>query len=464
MTDPFPTGQREGEFEAMPVEEPRRAASVTLRTDEVRQARAASLDAANKSLADALRITYRLLQVVMVALAGLFLFSGFQQVNQSESGLRVSLGRITTERLDPGFQFSLPYPLGEIIKVPTGSQSLELTGSFFPDLNEAERGRPLDELGIGKPSLVPGKDGSLLTGDSNIAHAQFSVVFTRARPAEFIRNLDPSFESALVRAAVERAAVQVAASSPIEDLLKPSGAAGGGESGVESRVRRAAQGTLDQAMSGLVINQVLLRVATPPLRVRGDFNQVQIAQSNAGKARDQALGERSKILNEVAGAAHQPLLDLIDDYEAMVDTGDRGADALLALIGDVLQGQKNGAGVTINGRTYETVRASGEASTIVSDAQQYRSSVVQQAQRQAEIFRAKREQYRANPSVFVAGEMVRALGTLYANPAVQTYRVPANAASVEVLISPDADVARAAERERNRRTVESNPRVREMTP
>ena len=42
----------------MPVEAPRRAASLTLREDDARTDRAVSMEAANKSLADALRIEY----------------------------------------------------------------------------------------------------------------------------------------------------------------------------------------------------------------------------------------------------------------------------------------------------------------------------------------------------------------------------------------------------------------------
>jgi len=67
----------------MAVETPRRAASVQLTSEEVRERRAASFEAARSSLSEALSITYRILQLGVIALVALFLLSGFQQVDES---------------------------------------------------------------------------------------------------------------------------------------------------------------------------------------------------------------------------------------------------------------------------------------------------------------------------------------------------------------------------------------------
>lgn len=452
--------------EQMPVEEPRRAASLTLRTDEIREERIASMEAANRSLADALRITYRLIQVVMVALVVLFLFSGFQQVNQSESGIRVEFGKVISDQLEPGFQFSLPYPLGEIIKVEKGNRTAEVDDRFWQDMPPAQRRRPVTEMGNGLDSLDPSKDGSLLTADSNIAHAQFSVVYMRARPAEFVKNLSgEEFEGPIVRAAVQRAAVLVAASVTIDDLLKPgAGTSGGGENSVESRIKRLAQETLDQIESGLEIQQVSMRSPTPPLWVRRDFNQVQIAQSNAGKAREGAFGDRARILNEEAGTASEALLDLIDAYEAAVELKQsEKADALLAEFDRVLEGERNGVEVEINGKTYANIRMSGDVARMISDAQQYRSTVVQRSQRQAEMFQAKLQQYRASPSVFLTGALAEGINQFLASPSVEaTFWNADNGLPFDLRLTTDPEVARQRERAKYGTDVENNPRVREM--
>lgn len=459
-----PAGDGAG-VEQMPVEESRRAASLTLRTDQIREDRIASMEAANRSLADALRITYRLIQVVMIGLVVLFLFSGFQQVNQSESGIRIEFGKVISDNLEPGFQFSLPYPLGEIVKIEKGNRTTDVDDTFWPDMPPEQRRRPISEQGTGTDSIDPAKDGSLLTADSNIAHAQFSVVYVRARPAEFVKNLSgDEFEGPMVRAAVERAAVHVAASVSIDDLLKPGAGSGAGENGVESRIRRMAQETLDAIGSGLDIQQVSMRAATPPFFVRRDFNQVQIAESNAGKVREQALGERGKLLNQGAGTASDVLLDLIDAYEAAVELGEtKKADAILAEFDRVLEGGANGVNVEINGKTYADVRMSGEVARMISDAQQYRSTVVQRSQRQAEMFRAKLQQYRANPAVFLTGALSDGINQFLAQPNVeQVFWLPQSDQPLDLRITSDPAVAREREREKYSTDVENNPRVREM--
>ncbi|MFM7260582.1 MAG: hypothetical protein ACKO3W_08260, partial [bacterium] len=77
-----PTGERPDAIDA-----PRRAASarfeVGAREDGgLRDA----LDPATQSLGEALRLSYRILQVGILALVVLFLFSGFQSVKEGDTG------------------------------------------------------------------------------------------------------------------------------------------------------------------------------------------------------------------------------------------------------------------------------------------------------------------------------------------------------------------------------------------
>ncbi|MBL0927412.1 MAG: hypothetical protein IBJ11_07150, partial [Phycisphaerales bacterium] len=220
----LPDAGRAG-IEQMPFEEPRRAASLTLRADEARTQRAVSMAAAHQSLSDALRVTFRLLQVVMVALVLLFLFSGMRTVNQGESGVRVQFGSIVGSALEPGFRYALPRPIGEIIKVSTGQQQIELRDSFMP--KDYNRDMRLDQQGIGSISLRPGIDGSLITADGNLMHAEWQATFRRENAVQFLSNLFTTDvqavsqqESDLVRAMLERAVVRTIAEMTIDDVLK----------------------------------------------------------------------------------------------------------------------------------------------------------------------------------------------------------------------------------------------------
>lgn len=459
-------------FEASPmqVEEPRRAASLTLRSDEVRQQRAASMEAANRSLADALRITYRLIQAVMVVMVILFAGSGYQQVYESERGIKVQLGRIVNADLAPGPQFSLPYPLGQIIKVPTGQMTVQIDDSFWPKLMESEKNKPLDQLESLNP-LRPGVDGSLVTGDANLAHAQWTVVYGRARPADYMQNVWTDDEVRLVQAVVERAAVQVVAETPIDDLLKRGAArAGDGteaattgarENDLEARVRISAQKALNDLHAGIDITGVSLRSFSPPRGVTGAFTQVQQSRAAADKQREEALQQGSQILNAVAGSAHRPLLDLIDSYGKLLDQKKTAeADAVLNLIFEVLEGKHDGQDITLNGVTYADVRLSGEVSTIINSAKQYESMVVESAKQTKATFEAKLAQYRSNPRVFVVREWTEAMAGLMGTGLVEAFLLPDGTKEFDLMINSDPQIKKELVREIQRREVAEGQRLR----
>lgn len=451
----------------MPVEVPRRAASLTLRSDDVRQSRAASMELANKSLADALRLTYRLLQVVMVVLIALFAFSGVRKVDQAEKGVRVTLGKLTAADLEPGVHFSLPYPLGQIMKVGTSQQQMNVDESFYPRLSPEQLRLPPGELGSGD-ILRPGVDGSLITGDSNLAHARFGVTYHRENPAELIQALAEGQETALVKAAVERAAVMVIAEVTLDDILKrhsanagTAGGAGAVGSEIEDRVRRAAQSTLDEMASGLRIDTVSLRDETPPLRTRQSYQAVQTAESKAATDRETAEKFRAAMLSSAAGSAYPVVLALMDEYERQTDAGDSaGAEATLTTLHALFDGTFKGETLTVNGRTFKgatELSVKGAVSALMADAESYRSTVERDAQSRASAFIAKREQYLANPRIFIAREWSEAMKTFTSSNLVQSLMLPEDVAKYVLRLSEDPDIARGQQSAAQRKLLEENP-------
>ena len=201
--------------------EPARAASVTLRGEGARTDQPLSLDPAQKSLADALRITFFLLQIGMIVLAGLFVLSGARQIREAERGVKLFLGRIVDQNVQPGLRFAWPYPIGEFVTVETGQVSLDVTDSFYPRMSEGQKKQPLDSLRLlTRSGLNPAQDGALITGDGNIVHARWTVVYRRSDPGAFVENIYPGSERAMVQAAIERGVVRTIAETPIDNVLK----------------------------------------------------------------------------------------------------------------------------------------------------------------------------------------------------------------------------------------------------
>lgn len=452
MSDERPDDTVQGPIDEMPTEAPRRSASLVLREDNVREQRAASMEAANKSLADALRFTYRIIQVLMVVLAGLFFFSGFQQVNEGERGLRIAFGKLQSGALTSGFHFSLPYPMGQIKIIETTQQTLSIDETFMPAGGNVQRSLA---------SLEPGKDGSLITGDGNIVHTRWSILYRRDDPVEFAANLYPDDEEQLVTAIVERAVVHVVSQVTIDDLLKP-GVSNQSDSTIEERVRLLAQDALDNMNTGIDIDETILENKSAPGRVRDAFNLVNEAVEQSDKAISEANSKRSVNLTSLAGTAYQPLLDLILMIEQATAIGqDERAEEILDTIRDVLDGDYNSVGpVEIAGNTYSSLNFSGELSTLISNARQQRSAKIARAKSRAERFRAQLEQYRANPRVFLFSEIAEAWSQFTMRKNVSIVWVPPDTEPLVWRITLDPEHVREIERARKEEDLRRTTRER----
>lgn len=459
-------------YREMPVEQPR--ASLILRQDSVRDERVASMDAANRSLADALRITYRLIQGVLVVLVVLFLFSGLRQIDQSEIGIKVSFGRITDRNLQPGAHLSLPFPLGEVIPVSTAQRVLRFQDSFtHGQFNPASR---LENQQFTPGSLNPELDGMLLTADTNLAHATFSVAYRRSRPAEYLEELYTPHEEDLIRLIAERAVVHTVAGVTIDELLQrassgpqvleaePSGEEIDGEpvspqqreSSIEQLVRLRMQSALDELQVGIEIDQAALQQVFAPLTIREDFVRVNQVDAQATQARQRAEQERRSGLNSVAGSAYEVLLDLIDEYGLLLEAGDKeDARRILAVIQSIFRGELQGQRLEIEGKEYSDVRLAGQAASVLSGARRYRQTVVSEARRRADTFETKLALYHSNPALFLLTEYREAMAIFRSYDHVQAFMMPPDA-KIEILVNNDPQSARersAAERERASREV-----------
>lgn len=401
----------------------------------------AALDPAQKSLAEALRITYRIIQLVMVVLFVLFVLSGLETVDEGQRGVSLTFGEIRQSDLRPGQQFHLPYPVGELVTVHTGSNELGIDRAFYPGRYESQPPRIRRAR-----TLKPGQDGSLLTGDGAIAHAQWSVVYRvdDSGVSDFVSRIRPADAEEFVRAAVERGAVRVVAGIPIDDFLKQSSLEGAvaGEAAIESRVRLIAQETLDQIGAGILIERVTLDDRSPPGFVKEIFDEVSRQTSEASKAREEAQQYAREQLNAVAGTAHEELIGLIDEFEGDIDRGELDAsEAVLAQIDAILTGEGDLGDDASR-------RVSGEVTRIISEAQQYRTDVVTRAQANAARFAAKLGLFRDNPAVYLTTEWSAAYDRFLERTGAQVFAMPAGA-SLEMLLNSDPDIARSAEAERN---------------
>ena len=253
-----------------------------------------AMDPANQSLQDALRLSFRLLQVGILALLAVFLFSGFQTVEEGDLGVKTRFGAIVgtpgTEQIGPGLHPFWPYPVGEVVIVPQ-TRDVELLYSFWP-MAANSRASDLRRAGIDdnrseNSQLRPGIDGYLLTSDGDLAHCEVSASYAIADAASFLRELSPGDADRLVMNALERGVVLAGVQLTLNEFVtlaeEPA-----------DLVRKHAQDTLDSLESGIQVLDVRLDDRTAPLAIRSQFRGVQEAKEDAKEAIDRARQEVAK--------------------------------------------------------------------------------------------------------------------------------------------------------------------------
>jgi len=399
----------------------------------------AMMDPANRALAEALQILLRILQGGLVVIFALYLLSGFQSVKQGQTGIRLLFGAIQSEGLEPGFHFSLPYPIGGLERVDQGTLIDRLDTQFWQFLkSDAERSMPTNELPM-MASLNPERDGAVLTGDGNVAHTRWQVAYVRGDPTAWARNVTPEAERPLVLGAVQRGVVQAIAEVSVDDLLRQSSR---DTEQVALRAAEVAQAALDRMGTGIRIQRLDLSERIPPTFLRERFSQVQTAEQNAGKARSEAQGERNTVLSDAAGGAAEPLLRQIDAYEAALDRGDlEGASGVLARINGVLDG-----GAIELSPGGPPVEVGGDAARMIADARQYVAQTVSRRKSQLALFRAKLAQFRSNPQLLVYGEWSGAYKQFTGHEYVQVLINPPGALGVEIVLNQDPMIIKDIQR------------------
>jgi regulator of protease activity HflC (stomatin/prohibitin superfamily) len=436
-----------------------RSSSVTLRGEAEGAEDAMLMDRANRSALAALNTAYGILGVIMIGLVVLFLFSGFQSVDEGERAVRLRFGAIVDRDLGSGFALAWPPPIGDLVKVEVGQQQFAVDDAFFPQLTDRQRRQTIEQIASSfRGQLNPAEDGSLITGDLNLAHARIEVSYQRVSPTDWLTNIDERDERELLRLTVERAMLRAVAEVGIDDVVKMTP---GAEGSVARRAESIAQSILDMpedpTMSlGLEIVRLDVNDPSPPLSLFDDFGAVTKATVNAAEQRERAEQDARTQLNRLAGGAARPLIELIGRYERAIDLGETEAAASLF---DAIDSVMLGEAVTVTSDLdgiddAETLvvpagTVSGQITVDLGEAQTFASSARDAALADLVTFRAKLPQYRANREVLVYSEWARAFGDFLQKPEVQAMLLPTGTDFIDLELNRDPEIQRELERELN---------------
>jgi modulator of FtsH protease HflK len=214
----------------------------------------------------------------LAAVVGWFALTGVHQVQEDEQGIVLTFGaysRTTT----PGLQFTLPWPIEEMIK-PKVTRSNQLNiGVATPD----ETGRVPDRL----------EESLMFTKDESIADVDFAVFWRIADAPAFLFNV-----------ADVQGAIKAGAESAMRDAIGQNSlldAQGERRADIEAEVQRRLQEAMNSYNAGVTIERVQLLKVDPPTEVLEAFRDVQAASNDAERARNEAQAYANRVEPQAKG-------------------------------------------------------------------------------------------------------------------------------------------------------------------
>jgi membrane protease subunit HflK len=435
--DDMPERDASEEFypqEEMEVEQPRRAASAEFvvegkvgSTAVMREA----MDPANQSLADALRLSYRVLQAVMVVLIALFLVSGFQSIGDDQSGVMLRFGRIVEKdgkkSLDRGLQQSwLPYPAGEFVLFQVTNLSIDLGSVFWPELRPGETTEDAKERVAATDPISPSKtSGSVLAQGGDIAHLQLSAKYEIADPAKFVTLLQPGRDGhSVVRLALQSATVRSVAETPLESLIERTDE-------TKAQILQHAQAMLDGLDTGIQLQEVSLTRVQPALAIVKAFEEVQQARVQTENTVNYAKQAANETLLSTAGAAWPKLFEFIEEYKKALALGnDDDAEVILAQINAQM----------------EDAEVGGNVAEIIRRAESYQSEIETSLGRDARRYASLVRLYEQNPRHTVMQEWQRTMSKVFSVRDAERVYIPAGLAVIRLNVNALNEVAQLRRR------------------
>jgi len=372
-----------------------------LQTQPFQQRSGDELDAAGRSLFEALRISFVILKVIMVVLVVVFLASGFRTVGPDEQALVLRFGRIRgvgEERLlGPGLHWVFPYPIDEIVKIPVQKKVNLLINSFWysPTTRDVLGEGPKRRARVPE-KLNPVTEGYCITrserqdratagltgNDYNIIHCKWQLTYQIDDPERFFENIYVDFEgieagqnyadvisekiTPLLKYMVADAVVTAMVHYTLDDVMFEQIAT------VTQHVKKLLQDKLDKIESGIKVVSVQLTEKIWPQQVDEAFLDSIKASQGRGTAISEARTYAENTLSEAAGPVAMQLY--------------------AALHNEVISEEQ---------KEFLWSQLAGAAQEKIANARAYRTQVVESAKANADYLHKILPEYRKRPEIVI---------------------------------------------------------------
>ena len=208
------------------------------------------------------------ISLLLIVLAGLYVFSGVYQVDEQERGVVFRFGKLMDEEVTPGLHWNPP--LIDQVQLVTVTQVQSHS-----------------------------HQASMLTEDENIVDISLTVQWVIASAADYLINVRDPKKS--LDQATESALRHVAGSATMDQVITD------GREAIAIEVQERLRSYLKTYGTGIDITKVNIDRSAPPVQVQDAFNDVQKAKEDQQKFINQATAYSQQIVPEARGKAQRQL-------------------------------------------------------------------------------------------------------------------------------------------------------------
>jgi membrane protease subunit HflK len=226
---------------------------------------------------------------IAVIIIAVFLFGSIYQIEPEEAGIILRLGKFvrTTE---PGLHFKLPLGIEKLIKVPVQRQ-LKMEFGF-----RTTRPGISSEFQVTQDTR---KEAVMLTGDLNVAVAEWIVQYRIQDPYKFlfkVRDVNTTFR--YMNEAVVR---QVVGDHSVDEVITI------GRAKIAAESKELLQELCNQYETGIEVNQLIFQDVNPPDPVKPSFNEVNESLQEKERKINEAWSEYNQAVPKARGEAQQTI-------------------------------------------------------------------------------------------------------------------------------------------------------------
>jgi membrane protease subunit HflK len=211
--------------------------------------------------------------IVVIVLVGFWLFQSIYTVQPDQRGVELRFGNPKEEISMPGLHFHW-WPFETVEFAPITEEEMNIGGST-----------------TGQNS------GLMLTGDQNIVEVDFKVLYAVTDAKAYLFNVANPEDT--LQQVSESAMRQVVGRRPAQDIFRDA------REEIAEEVKTIIQSTMNEYGAGIAINAVSIEDAAPPPEVADAFDEVQRAEQDEDRFKEEANQYANKQLGQARGEAAQ---------------------------------------------------------------------------------------------------------------------------------------------------------------